>query len=75
VRSLNSPGAGDGVLFDIFPRRSRLLKKREILASSFDRLRMRSRVFNGLILMVSLSNHGRHHFFSILIARLEPSLT
>jgi len=37
---------------------SRLLKKHEILASSFDRLRMRSRVFNGLALMVSLSNHG-----------------
>src|SRR5271166_807156 len=29
-----------------------------ILASSFDRLRMRSRVFNGLILMVSLSRFG-----------------
>ncbi|MGA9547139.1 MAG: hypothetical protein WBS14_05590 [Rhodomicrobium sp.] len=35
----------------------RLLKKHEILASSFDKLRMRSRVFKGLALMVSLSNH------------------
>ena len=33
-----------------------------IWASSFDKLRMRSRVFNGLALMVSLSNHGRHRF-------------
>ena len=39
-------------------RASRPLKKQEILASSFDRLRMRSLVFNGLALMVSLSNHG-----------------
>jgi len=52
-----------------FPRHSRLLKKHEILASSFDKLRMRPRIFNGLILMVSLSNHGQHHFFSILIER------
>jgi hypothetical protein len=41
---------------------SRLLKKYEILSSSFDRLRMRSRVFDGLALMVSLSNHGQHRF-------------
>jgi hypothetical protein len=32
------------------------------LASSFDRLRMRSSAFNKLILMVSLSNHGQHRF-------------
>jgi hypothetical protein len=41
---------------------SRLLKKPEILASSFDKLRMRLSVFNELILMVSLSNHGQHRF-------------
>jgi hypothetical protein len=35
------------------------LKKREILALSFDRLRMRPRVLDGLPLMVSLSNHER----------------
>jgi hypothetical protein len=34
---------------------SRPLKKQEILAPSFDKLRMRLRVFNGLALMVSLS--------------------
>jgi hypothetical protein len=38
---------------------SRLLKKYEILSSSFG---MRSRVFDGLALMVSLSNHGQHRF-------------
>ena len=32
-------------------------RQHEILASSFDKLRMRSRVFHGLALMVSLSNH------------------
>jgi hypothetical protein len=32
-------------------------KKAEIRASSFDRLRKRPLVFNGLALMVSLSNH------------------
>jgi Na+-translocating ferredoxin:NAD+ oxidoreductase RnfE subunit len=35
-------------------RASRLAKKHEILASSFDKLRMRLGVFNELILMVSL---------------------
>jgi hypothetical protein len=39
-----------------------LLKKPEILASSFGKLRMRLSVFNELILMVSLSNHGQHRF-------------
>jgi len=34
---------------------------------------MRSRVFNGLILMVSLSNHGQHHFFSILLDRVPKT--
>ena len=34
----------------------RMLKKAKIQTSSFDRLRMRSRAFNGLALMVSLSN-------------------
>ncbi len=38
------------------------LKKPENVASSFDRLRMRSCVFNELTLMVSLSNHGQHRF-------------
>ncbi len=37
-----------------------MLKKHEILASSFDRLRMRSSVFNGLALMVSLSVRRAH---------------
>jgi hypothetical protein len=32
-------------------------KEYEFLASSFDRLRMRSRVFKASILMASLSNH------------------
>jgi len=32
------------------------------LASSFDKLRMRSSDFNGLNLMVSPPNHGRHRF-------------
>jgi hypothetical protein len=36
----------------------RLLKKHEILASSFDKLRMRLRVISGLALMVSLSRFG-----------------
>jgi hypothetical protein len=39
-----------------------LLKKPESLASSFDKLRMRLSVFNELILMVSLSNHGQYRF-------------
>jgi hypothetical protein len=39
-----------------------MLKKAEIQASSFDRLRMRLSDFNGLALMVSLSNHGQHRF-------------
>jgi len=39
-----------------------MLKKAEIRASSFDRLRMRQSGFNGLDLMVSLSNHGPHRF-------------
>jgi hypothetical protein len=41
-----------------FPGSGRLLKKHEILASSFDKLRMRLRVFNDLDLMVSLSRFG-----------------
>jgi hypothetical protein len=45
-----------------FPGAGRLLKKHEILASSFDKLRMRLSVFNDLDLMVSLSNHGQHRF-------------
>jgi hypothetical protein len=47
-----------------------MLKKPENVPSSFDRLRMRSSVFNELILdelvefilVVSLSNHGPHRF-------------
>ena len=47
----------------VWPGRfSRLLKKVEIRASSFDRLRMRLSDFSGLDLMVSLSNHGPHLF-------------
>jgi hypothetical protein len=42
--------------------RWQVAEKAEILASSFDKLRMRLSVFNGLILMVSLSNHGQHRF-------------
>jgi hypothetical protein len=34
---------------------------------------MRSGVFNGLALMVSLSNHGQHRFFSILLVQPEAS--
>ena len=37
-------------------------EKAEIQASSFDRLRMRWSDFNGLDLMVSLSNHEPHRF-------------
>jgi hypothetical protein len=39
-----------------------MLKKPENVASSFDRLRMRPDVFNGLNLMVSLSNHKQNRF-------------
>jgi len=39
-----------------------MLKKVEISASSFDKLRMRVSDFKGLDLMVSLSNHGQHRF-------------
>jgi hypothetical protein len=35
--------------------------KQEMLASSFDKLRMSACAFNGLNLMVSLSNHGERH--------------
>jgi hypothetical protein len=41
---------------------NRMLKKAEIQASSFDRLRMRWSDFNGLDLMVSVSNHEPHRF-------------
>jgi hypothetical protein len=36
-------------------RPNRPLEEHEILASSFDKLRMRPRVFNGLALMAELS--------------------
>jgi len=39
-----------------------MLKKAEIRASSFDKLRMSESDFNGLDLMASLSNHGPHRF-------------
>jgi hypothetical protein len=39
-----------------------MLEKAEIRASSFDELRIRVSNFNGLNLMVSLSNHGPNHF-------------
>jgi hypothetical protein len=39
-----------------------MLKKVEISASSFDKLRMGVNNFKGLDLMVSLSNHGPHRF-------------
>jgi len=64
ARTAVAQAAAVSVPLGIFPRHSGLLKKYEILASSFDRLRMRPRVFNGLILMVSLSNHGQHHFLA-----------
>ena len=35
-------------------------EKAEILASSFDKLRVRLSDFNGLDFMVSLSHHGQH---------------
>jgi hypothetical protein len=38
----------------------KMLKKAEIQASSFKRPRMRWSDFNGLDLMVSLSDHGSH---------------
>jgi hypothetical protein len=41
-------------------------KKGEFYASSFDRLRVRSRNFNGLNLMVSLLNHELHRFRGML---------
>jgi hypothetical protein len=37
-------------------------RKLDILASSFVKLRMRPRVFNDFILMVSLLNHEQHRF-------------
>jgi hypothetical protein len=39
-------------------------ERAETRSSSFDKLRMRSCVINGLSLMVSLSNHGQRPFFS-----------
>ena len=41
---------------------SGLLKKAEIQAASFDKLRMRWNDFNGLDLMVSSPNHEPHRF-------------
>ncbi len=35
--------------------------------TAFGLLTMRSSVFNGVPLMVSLSNHGRHRFLNILL--------
>jgi hypothetical protein len=57
-----------------------LLKNAEIPASSFDML-MRWSDFNGLDLMVSLSNHGLHRFsaacqkvpFPLVIPETKPS--
>ena len=54
-------------------RSNRMLKNAEIPASSFDRLRMRWSDFNGLDLMVSLSNHGPHPFFSSLLEAAKIS--
>jgi hypothetical protein len=39
-----------------------MLKKVEMQASSFDKLRMWPRGFRGLDLMVSLSNHVQYRF-------------
>jgi hypothetical protein len=41
---------------------SRLLKKAELQAASFDKLTMRWSDFNGLDLTVSLPSHGLHRF-------------
>jgi hypothetical protein len=41
---------------------SRLLKNLKVWLHPSTSSRMRSSVFNELILMVSLSNHGQHHF-------------
>jgi hypothetical protein len=50
----------------------RMLKNREILFSSFDKLRMRLSVLSGLNLMVSLSNHGQH--LLVVMAALDPRI-
>ena len=50
-----------------------MLNKAEIQASSFDRLRMRWSDFNGLDLMVSLSNHEPHRFLILLKGRASKS--
>jgi hypothetical protein len=86
---LSFSSRGTAVLRPRSPEISRSLKKREIWASSFDKLRMRLSVFNELILMVSLSRFGgltvrpwATSFFSNLleaahafVARLEEAST
>jgi hypothetical protein len=51
-----------------------MLKNAEIPASSIDRLRMRWSDFNGLNLMVSLSNHGPHRFSAACELRQTPGV-
>jgi len=59
------PKRAFAALTDLKPRHAHLnwqAAERLNLCSSFDKLRMRLSVFNGLNLMVSLPNHGPHRF-------------